>query len=150
MNTGKRVDPLTSARFYLDIGGKVTGFFRECNGLSSESEIVEHKATTKGGLPVIIKVPGAVKWENVVLKRGVTNDMEIWNWRKEVEEGKVEKARRDGSIIMYGQEKQKEMARWNFTQAWPVKVSGPSLNAGTNEIAIEELTISHEGMKRVK
>jgi phage tail-like protein len=149
MATGKRVDPLTSASFYLDIGGKVTGFFRECSGLGSESEVVEHKATAKGGFPVIIKVPGAVKWQNVVLKRGVTNDMEIWNWRKEVEDGKVEKARRDGSIIMFDQTR-KEMARWNFTQAWPVKVSGPSLNAGTNEIAIEELTISHEGMKRTK
>lgn len=146
----KRADPLISASFYLDIGGKVTGYFRECSGLGSESDVVEHKATMKGGFSVIQKVPGAVKWQNIVLKRGVTNDMEIWNWRKEVEDGRVDRCRRDGSITLYGQERNKEIARWNFTQAWPVKVSGPTLNAGSNDIAVEELTIAHEGMKRVR
>jgi phage tail-like protein len=149
MPTGKRIDPLVSVNFYVDIGGRVTGMFKECSGLGSESDVVEHKVVGKGGIPTVMKVPGLMKWNNVVLKRGVTNDMEIWAWRKQVEEGKVADARKDGSIIMYDQA-MKEVARWNFLSAWPVKVSGPSLNAGTNEIAVEELTISHEGMKRVK
>ncbi len=149
MATGKRIDPLVSVNFYVDVGGKVTGMFKECSGLGSESDVVEHKVVTKGGIPTTMKVPGTLKWQNVVLKRGVTNDMEIWNWRKQVEDGKVEGARKDGSITMYNQA-MKEVARWNFVSAWPIKVSGPSLNAGTNEIAVEELTISHEGMKRVK
>lgn len=149
MATGKRVDPLISASFYLDVGGKVTGYFRECSGLGSESDVVEHKATGKGGMPVIMKVPGAVKWQNIVLKRGVTDDMEIWGWRKEVEDGKLGPSRRDGSIVMFDQSK-KEVGRWNFTQAWPIKISGPALNAGSNDIAVEELTIAHEGLKRIK
>jgi phage tail-like protein len=150
MPTGKRTDPLVSPNFYLDVGGKVTGLFKECSGIGSESEVVEHKVVDKGGVPVVMKVPGPLKWQNVVLKRGVTNDMEIWNWRKKIEDGNVKEARMDCSITMYDQVTQKEVARWNFFSAWPVKVSGPSLNAGTNEIAVEELTIAHELMKRVK
>lgn len=148
-NTGKRTDPLVSVSFFVDVGGKVTGMFRECSGLGSESEVIESIAATKGGYTVVYKVPGVMKWDNVVLKRGVTNDMEIWNWRKMVEDGKVNDARKDGSITMYDQS-HNEVARWNFVSAWPVKVSGPTLDAGTNEIAVEELTIAHEGMKRVK
>jgi phage tail-like protein len=96
-----------------------------------------------------MKIPGPLKWQNIVLKRGVTGDMEIWDWRKLVEEGNVDKARLDGSITMYNQG-HKEIARWNFFSAWPLKVSGPSLNSGSNEIAVEELTIVHEKMERVK
>ncbi len=149
MAIGKRTDPLVSVSFFIDVGGKVTGMFRECSGLGSESEVIEHKAAIKDGHIVVYKVPGILKWQNVVLKRGVTNDMEIWDWRKTVEDGKVNEARKDGSITMYDQS-HREVARWNFLSAWPVKVSGPSLNAATNEIAIEELTIAHEGMQRVK
>jgi len=43
-----------------------------------------------------------------------------------------------------------EMARWNFENAWPVKVSGPSVKSDSNEIGIEELSITHEGLWRVK
>jgi phage tail-like protein len=50
---------------------------------------------------------------------------------------------------MYGQDNS-EIARWNFVNGWPSKVSGPSLSAKTNEIGIEELTIVHEGLKRTK
>jgi phage tail-like protein len=73
--------------------------------------------------------------------------MDIWEWRKQVEDGDVESARRDGSIIMYDQQLQ-PVARWNFERAWPSKVSGPSVKSDSNEIGIEELTIAHEYIER--
>ena len=39
------------------------------------------------------------------------------------------------------------MARWVFDRGLPSKVTGPSLNAKTGEIAIEELHIVHEGLR---
>lgn len=149
MATAKRTDPAISVSYYLDLKGKITGNFRECSGLGSENDIVEHKVAIGKGHTQVMKIPGPLKWQNIVLKRGVTGDMEIWDWRKLVEEGYVDKARLDGSITMYDQA-HKEVARWNFFSAWPLKVSGPSLNAGSNEIAVEELTIVHEKMERVK
>ena len=145
---GKHKDPLPASFFYLDIGGVITGHFRECSGLSSESEVIEHKAVDEKGRNIVFKIPGIIKYENLVLKRGVTDDMAMWEWRKMVEDGKIVEARRDGSIIMYNQDNE-AVARWNFYNAWPVKVSGPQLSAGSNEIAVEELTIAHEGMERV-
>ena len=36
--------------------------------------------------------------------------------------------------------------RWNLTRAWPSKWTGPGLNAKNNEIAMETLELSHEGL----
>jgi phage tail-like protein len=143
-----REDPLVGFHFGVDIGGVVAGYFTECSGLGSEHEVVEHKVVTEDGKEVVLKIPGRLKWENITLKRGITSNMDIWNWRKMVEDGNAEGARRDGSIVMYDQ-KLKEVARWNFERAWPLKVSGPQVKSESNEISIEELTITHEYIARV-
>ena len=41
------------------------------------------------------------------------------------------------------------MARWNFVEGWPSKITGPQAKADGNEIAVEELTVTHEGIERV-
>ena len=141
-------DPLVSAFFTIDFGGSVKGAFRECTGLGSENEVVEYKASGDKGKFVMKKVPGRMKWNNITLKRGITDAMDMWTWRKQVEEGKVTSARKDGSIVMYNQENQ-EIARWNFRNAWPSKLTGPTANATNNEVGIEELEVTHEGYERV-
>lgn len=146
---GRHKDPVTAASFYLEIQGHCSGTFKECSGLGSESEIITHVTADKDGKVVIQKIPGNLKWDNIVMKRGVTDDMGIWEWRKMVEDGKVVDARSSGTITMYNQNNE-AVAEWTFDNAWPVKVSGPQLNASSNDIAVEELTIAHEGMRRVK
>jgi phage tail-like protein len=42
-----------------------------------------------------------------------------------------------------------EVARWNFTNAWPTRWDGPSLNIRGNEVATETLVLAHEGLTRV-
>ena len=128
--------------------GAVTGFFTEISGLGSETEIVDHKVITPEGREIIQKIPGRLKWTEITLKRGVTAEMDMWKWRKLVEDGKISNARKNGSIVMYD-EGLKEIARWNFTNGWPSKVSGPQLQADSNAYGIEELTIVHEGIVRV-
>lgn len=143
------VDPIVSSWFGVEFQGQVVGAFRECTGLGSENEVVEYKASGPKGEYVIKKVPGRMKWNNVVLKRGITDAMDMWKWRKMVEEGKIKDARKNGSIVMFSQQGQ-EVARWNFVNAWPSKLTGPAANATNNEVAIEELEITHEGYERVK
>lgn len=146
MAIGQSKYPSSSFRFKVDIGSAVRGSFRECAGLGSETELIEGKESKDGKL-VYMKIPGALKWENISLKRGITDSMDIWDWRKKVEQGDVDSARMDGSIVMCDDHGQ-ETARWNFTSGWPRKVSGPSFNAQNNEIGIEELEIVHEGIVR--
>ena len=140
--------PLVGFHFAIDIQGVIKGFFTECSGLGSEHEVIEHKIVTEQGQEVVMKIPGRMKWEDITLKRGITSNMDIWSWRKQVQDGDVDGARRDGSVIMFDQHL-KEVARWNFERAWPVKVSGPSPKADSNEIGIEEMVLTHEYIARV-
>ncbi len=141
-------DPLVSAWFGVEFQGQVVGAFRECTGLGSENEVVEYKASGPKGEYIVKKIPGRMKWNNITLKRGITDAMDMRKWRKQIEEGKLDEARKNGSIVMYDQ-KGASLARWNFVNAWPSKLTGPSANAGNNEVAIEELEITHEGYERV-
>ncbi len=144
-----RTDPLVGFHYAVEIQGMIAGYFTECSGLGSEHEVIEHKVTDTRGKEIIQKIPGRLKWENITLKRGITDNMDIWDWRKKVEDGNVDQARANGSIVMFDQDLA-EVARWNFENAWPVKVSGPQVKADSNEIGIEELSITHEGLWRVK
>lgn len=141
--------PLVGFHFSLELQGKIAGYFTECSGIGSEHEVIEHKVVTANGQQVVMKVPGRLKWENITLKKGITGAMDMWDWRKEVEDGKVEDARRNGMITMYDQTL-KPVAQWEFTRAWPVKLTGPQPKSDSNEIGVEELTLAHEYIKRVK
>ena len=144
-----REDPLLGFHYAVEIQGQITGYFSECSGLGSETEIVEHKVVTADGVEVIMKLPGRLKWEDITLKRGITSNMDIWSWRAMVESGDVAGSRRNGSITMLDQSL-KPVAEWQFFQAWPSKVSGPQPKADGNEIGVEELTIVHEYIERVR
>lgn len=145
----EREDPLVGFHFSVEIQGVVKGYFTECSGLGSEHEVIEHKVINEGKQEVVIKLPGRLKWENITLKRGITSSMDIWDWRKQVEDGDLDNARHSGSVTMYNS-KAEAVARWEFERAWPVKVTGPQPKADSNEIGVEELTIAHEYIERVK
>ena len=135
-------DPLVSAFFTIDFGGTVAGAFRECTGLGSENEVVEYKASGDKGKFVMKKIPGRMKWNNITLKRGITANMDMWKWREKVEQGKVNDARLNGSVVMHDQDGT-PIARCNFVNAWPSKLTGPASYATNNEVCFEELEITH-------
>jgi phage tail-like protein len=141
---------LVQAHFYVSVDGHLDNMvFREASGIGSESEIVEYKGSTKDDYHTIQAIPGRLKWQKINLKRGITDSMDAWNWRKLVEQGNVDSARANGSVVMVDQNGA-EVARWNFVRAWPTKITGPSLNSSTNEVGVEELEIAHEGLERIK
>ncbi|MCA9826768.1 MAG: phage tail protein, partial [Dehalococcoidia bacterium] len=127
--------------------GIITGYFTEVSGLGSENEVIEHKVINEKGTEVVMKIPGRLKWENIVLKRGITSNMDIWAWRKLVEDGNVADARKNGTITMYNQQLA-AVAQWSFENAWPVKVTGPSVKSDSTELGVEELTLAHEFIER--
>lgn len=143
----EKKDPLVGFHFGVEIQGKISGYFTECSGLGSEHEKIEHKVVTEKGQEVVLVLPGRLKWNDLTLKRGITDSMDIWTWRKEVEKGDLESARKDGSIKMFDL-KGDPVAEWTFQRAWPLKVSGPTVKSDGNEIAIEELTIVYEYFER--
>lgn len=146
-------DPLTSFHFQLDLSAAgasgIRALFTEVSGLGSENEVVDHKVVGAKGQQIIKKIPGRLKWGDITLKRGVTGEMDIWQWRQKVVEGKIETARTNGSLILFDQALV-PVAQWDFTAAWPSKISGPQIQADGNSFAIEELTLVHEYIIRVK
>lgn len=142
-------DPLVGFNFGVELGGKSTGYFTEASGLGSENEVIEHKIVNEKGIEAVRKIPGRLKWGDITLKRGITTNMDFWEWRKMVEDGNVKAARIDGSITMFDQDGT-EIARWNFLAGWPSKITGPSVKTDDNAVSVEEVTIVHEGIKRAK
>jgi len=142
-----REDPLVGFHFGIEVSGVITGYFTECTGIGSENEVVEHKVVDEKGREYIHKIPGRLKWENVTLKRGLTSDLQFWEWRDKIVQGLVEDNRKNGSIVMFDQ-KFSEIARWNFENAWPTKITGPQPKSDSNEYGIEEITLAHEGIYR--
>ena len=143
-----RSDPLIVYQFGIEVGGMVTGYFSEIAGISSESDVIEHKVSAEGK-DFIQKMPGRLKWGDVTLKRGITSNLQIWEWRQQVEQGKMNDARKNCSILLYDRN-MNVAARWDFVSAWPSKVSGPDIKADGNEFGIEEMILVHEGMARTK
>ncbi len=143
----EREDPLVGFLFALDIQGVVTGYFTECGGIGSETETAEQKVVNEKGVQIVLKVPGRLKWGDITLKRGLTSDMELWEWRKMIEDGDVKGARKNGTITMFDQTLTPK-AKWDFKNAWPSKISGPNPKSDGNDIQIEEITIVHEYITR--
>jgi phage tail-like protein len=142
-------NPLVAFRFGLEIEGKLTGYFTEVSGIGSENEVIDHKITDdKTGETIVQKIPGRLTWGDVTLKRGVTSNLDIWEWRQHVVDGNVKDARTNCSIIAYDQENS-EVGRWDFENAWPSKVDGPAPKSDSSDLLIEEVTIVHEGLVRV-
>lgn len=143
MATGERVDPYMNFNFLVEIDSITQAGFQECSGLDSTTEPVEYR---EGGENTTVrKLPGKTTYSDISLKWGITDSDELWKWRKSVVSGKIE--RKNGSIILLDAEGT-EKVRWNFVNAWPTKWEGPSFDAKANDVAIETLTIAHEGIER--
>lgn len=143
MPVGNRTDPYRAYNFLVEIDGITRAGFRECSGLDATQTPIDYR---EGNEPLTArKLPGLNTHSNITLRRGVTDDHDLWKWRKQVIDGKIE--RKNGSIVLLD-DTGTEKARWNFVHGWPTKWTGPSLNATGNEVAIEALEIVHEGVTR--
>jgi phage tail-like protein len=140
---------LRGLHFALQIDGINEATFQSVEGLGSHTEIVESREVNTKGQIVIRKIPGALKWDDVTFRRGTSNSKVLYDWRKKVEDGKIDEARKNVSIVIYTPDTS-EVARWNLTAAWPTALRITNLNSTNNELSIEEMTCTHEGLVRAK
>lgn len=127
------------------------GGFQECTGLDIEMDVAE---LVEGGRnDGIIRRVGRGKYSNIVLKRGMfygtgnkVNDA-LWRWMQGILEGALPVPRYDGQVKLRAPDGHTVLATWTFVRGLPQKVSGPSLNAKTGDVAMEELHIAHEGLR---
>ncbi len=135
--------------FLLEIQGVINdnkvivGGFKSVSGMDSETEIIEFK---QGNDTVVRKKPGRTTYNNIVLERGYTASDDLFTWRENIENGKID--RRAGSIIILDQDGQSEVARYNFYEAWPCKWNVPDLDSDSSAMAIEKIELAVEKVER--
>ncbi|MBM4386890.1 MAG: phage tail protein [Deltaproteobacteria bacterium] len=142
MSTRRPFDHIGNFNFKIEIEGVTQGAFRNVEGLDSETEIIEYQ---DGDDLILRKRPGRTKYSNVVLKRGYVNSDELWQWRKKVVAGVVE--RKSGSVILCSDDGG-EIMRYNFFEAWPCKWKGFSLDGKGTDVNVEEIELAVEKIER--
>ena len=136
--------PQQSGRFLVEIGSEVVANFQECTGLSMEVEIQEYSAG--GENEFIYKLPGRVKYTNITLKCGVTDNKQFASWRPKIEGGKISIERKNISIILLSHAGE-TVRTWQVAEAFPIKWTGPDMRVSSMEVAIESLELVHEGWR---
>lgn len=136
--------PFASFNFQIVIDGlEIQAGFSECSGLTMDNDVIEYRCGKD--LPHMRKQPGMRKFTNIVMKRGFTKDKALYDWRKMVIDSD-KPYRYPGSITLLGEDRKPALV-WSFTDGWPNKLEGPSLNAKNSEIAIETLEIVVETLE---
>jgi phage tail-like protein len=142
MPTGQRMDPYGAYNFKVEWDGIIQAGFKTCGGLESTQDAGDYREGTDKGLSMR-RLPGLITSANITLGRGITDNRELWLWRQDIIEGKG--TRKNLSIVLMD-DTGAESLRWNLSNCWPTKWSGPSFDATANEVAIESLEIAHEGI----
>jgi phage tail-like protein len=146
-------------RLELQVGGgndTMDAIFLECQRFERSQPaiaIVEVSpnqwANAKHGQLVETKIPGGTKTENMVLRRGMTSSLTLWNWFNQVELGKWKDHVAEGSLSIYNQAGA-EQARYDFQGAWPTRYKVNDVSAQSTEIEIEELELAVHHLVRAK
>jgi phage tail-like protein len=141
--SGDRNDPIPAFRYEIRLDDLPVAGFSECTGLQLEIEIKDYN---EGGLNSFVrKFPGRSKQSNLTLKRGIV-DRELWNWYYDLMQGRVRF--RDGSITVYDPSGGETVMVWRITHAFPIKWTGPELNASQNNVAVETLELAFHNLER--
>jgi phage tail-like protein len=146
-------DPFGNYRFIVELDSVQVAGFAECTGLQIETKVFEYQ---EGGRnETSLKFPETSTYSNITLKRGVTTSNALIDWQLDVVHGTFRTNARNPRpqstpplAIILLDEQGTAAKRWNLIRAFPVKWIGPDLKAMGNEVAIETLELTHEGIER--
>jgi len=143
--------PFTTFNFSIEINRGTDGSplvnaaFSECDGLEMSMEV---KTIREGGAnDRQIRLNGPVNYGQLTLKRGMTENFELWTWfHDSVNEPRL---RAEADVVLLAADGATERVRFRLDRCVPVKMKAPALNAKDGQIAIEELQIAYETMQFV-
>jgi phage tail-like protein len=140
----QRKNPYSNYNFSVDIGASVGELgFAEAEIPAAEIDVIEYREGND--LPTAVRrLPGRVRYGNVVLRRGVDGGLSLWEWFKATRDGQLE--RRNVTITLLD-EQRNPVQQWRLRDAWPTKYDASDLNAKGNEVVIELLELAHEGFE---
>jgi len=142
--TGQRQSP-----DYFDLLA-CRGEFSEVTGLEMTTTPKSLKEGGRNWGEVQLSQP--VEFPNLVLKRGITRETDLWRWYKFIYQTGVYAYRADCTIEVKesaaaGDGADRIRMRWIARNCLPVKFKGSDLSATAGAVAIEELHLAHEGLE---
>lgn len=137
--------PLQTLYFRVEIDDLQIATFQQCDGLNAYRSYEYYFEGGNNQFPYVLA--GPIYYETIKLKKGIIHNVHFWEWFASDPEFK--NVRKNGSIVLC-KSTGEEARRWNFYNAFPVRWSGPKLNALGNELAIEEVELVHEGLLLVE
>jgi phage tail-like protein len=140
--TSSSSNPYVAYNFLVEIAGVQAASFTECVLPVASIEVIEYREGADV-MDNIHKLPGLVRYGNLVLKRGLANSMALWDWFSSFATGTGTKALVTVTLLDSGRV---PVIRWGFKNAWPVKYESPLLGGKTNALAIETLELAVEEM----
>jgi phage tail-like protein len=135
-------DHIGNFNFKVEIEGVTVAGFRNVEGLDSETEVIEYQ---DGDDMTLRKRPGRTKFSNITLKRGYVSTMELWDWRKKVMDGVLE---RKSGFVLLCDDAGGTIMRYNFFEAWPCKWKGFTLDGKGTDVNVEEIELAVERIER--
>jgi phage tail-like protein len=136
----RRDNPYANFNFVVELEGVEAGGFSEVDLPSGEIDVIEYREGADK-VSAARKLPGRVKYANVVLKRGVAGRLELFEWWKAVRDGTLD--RRNVAIVLLD-EARSPVQRWLLRNAWPTKLAYSRLEGLGNEVVIESLELAYE------
>ncbi len=121
--------------------------FSEVSGLEMT---MEPKVFTEGGNNWgELQRIGQTRFSPIVLKRGVTDGPDLFNWFDAVTRGANYGYRLEGTIVVRGRTKEgadRPVLTWKLSGVLPTRFKGADLSSTASQVAIEELTLVHESL----
>ncbi len=138
--------PFTAFNFAVEI--KVDGVamqvvdaaFSECDGLEMTMDVKTIREGGNNGRQ--IRLTGPLTFGQVTMKRGMTSNLELWDWFNLMLND--QSLRADAEVVIFASDGETERARFQLSRCVPVKLKSPPLNAKDGAVAIEELQIAYE------
>lgn len=141
--------PFTAFNFAVEIypDGKseplCTASFAECDGLEMTHDF---KTIRSGGAnDRAWRVPGTINYANLTLKRGLTDNLDLWTWFADSVADPFLRA--NAEVVMFDVDGSTERARYQLSRCIPAKLKAPALNAKDGTIAIEEFALAYEKLQ---
>jgi phage tail-like protein len=92
------------------------------------------------------KLSGSVSYSNLVLRRGLIGELDLYEWWNQARNGD-QNARRTITVSLLSEDRADVVWRWRFTNAFPSKYSSSDLCAEANDVVMETIEISVERME---
>lgn len=141
--------PYLGAHFRLAVDGLTSVSFSKCSGLAGDVGVEEYAEGGENRFAHRLPVRGA--FPNLVLTQGAGPSTELWAWFFEyLVTGHVSPRAGQVSLMSTVDGTLAPVRVWAFRKGWPVKLTGPDLDAQSGAVAVESVEIVHHGLHLAK